>query len=91
MPLTQQWRCHDNDAYNRWYEARAACAYAVTSHNRSDAGRCFLQIRAEAMFSVMRGPCRDYIREQGNGSSVQLSVGDSHGKFVVEEEIEVSL
>jgi hypothetical protein len=26
-----------------------------------------------------------------NGNSVQLSVGDSYGKFVVEEELEVGL
>jgi hypothetical protein len=39
----------------------------------------------------MRGPCREDIREYGNGSSVQLSVGESHEKFVVEEELDVSL
>jgi hypothetical protein len=36
-----------------------------------------------AVFSVHRGPCRDYTR--------QLSVGYSRGKLVVEEELEVSL
>jgi hypothetical protein len=43
-----------------------------------------------AVFSV-HGPCREDIREYGNGSSVQLSVGDGHGKLEVEEELEVSL
>jgi hypothetical protein len=40
---------------------------------------------------MLRGSCRDYIREYVNGSSVQLLVGDGHGKFVVEEELEVGL
>jgi hypothetical protein len=44
----------------------------------------------EWLFSVS-GPCRENIRECGNGSSVQSSVGDSHGKLEVEEELEVSL
>jgi hypothetical protein len=39
----------------------------------------------------MRGPCRDYKREYENGTPVQVSVGDSHGKLVVEKELEVSL
>jgi hypothetical protein len=43
-----------------------------------------------AVFSV-RGPCREDIREYRNRNSVELSVEDSHGKFVVEEESEVSL
>jgi hypothetical protein len=39
---------------------RAAYACAVTSHNnRSDVG-------AEAVSSVLRGPCRDYIKEGAN-------------------------
>jgi hypothetical protein len=29
--------------------------------------------------------------EYGNGNSVQLLVGYSHGKFIVEEELEVGL
>jgi hypothetical protein len=29
--------------------------------------------------------------QNGNGNSVQLLVGDNHGKFVVEEELEVGL
>jgi hypothetical protein len=43
----------------------AAYVCAVTSHNKrtSDPGRCFMYIRAEAVFSVHRGPCRGYIRE----------------------------
>jgi hypothetical protein len=36
-----------------------------------------------AVFSVLRDPCRDYI--------THLSVGDSQGKLVDEEELEVSL
>jgi hypothetical protein len=43
------------------------------------------------VFSVVGGPCCDCIREYGNGSSVQLSVAGSHGKLVIEEELEVSL
>jgi hypothetical protein len=41
------------------------------------------------MFSV-RGPCREDIGEYGNRNSVPFSVGDSHGRFVVEE-LEVGL
>jgi hypothetical protein len=37
------------------------------------------------VFSVLRGPCRDFVREYGNGSSVHLSVGDNHGKLAFEE------
>jgi hypothetical protein len=53
------------DAYNRFYGARAAYACAVTSHinRRIDEGMCFLWLRAEAVFSVLRAACRDYIRE----------------------------
>jgi hypothetical protein len=43
-----------------------------------------------AVFSV-RGSCREDIGEYGNGNSVQLLVGHSHEKFVVEEESEVGL
>jgi hypothetical protein len=42
------------------------------------------------VFSV-RGPCRDDIREYGNRNSVQVSVGDTHGKLEIEETLEVSL
>jgi hypothetical protein len=42
------------------------------------------------VFSV-RGSCRGDTGDYGNRNSVHLSVGDSHGKFVVEEELEVSL
>jgi hypothetical protein len=50
------------EVYNSCYGACAAYACAVTSHNkkRSDAGRCFLYVRAEVVFSVLRGPCRYY-------------------------------
>jgi hypothetical protein len=41
----------------------------------------------EAVFPV-RGPCREDIREYGNRNSVQLSVGGTHGKFIVEEDSE---
>jgi hypothetical protein len=41
------------------------------------------------VFSV-RGPWREDVREYGNANSVQLSVGDSHGKFVVEEEMKLA-
>jgi hypothetical protein len=55
-----------------------------------------------AVFCVLRGPCRGNIRESNSEagscrsteeykSTTELSVGDSHGKFVVEEEFEVSL
>jgi hypothetical protein len=37
----------------------------------------------------MRGPCGDL--QNNTSSSVQFSVGDSHGKFVVEEALEVDL
>jgi hypothetical protein len=33
----------------------------------------------------------EYNREYENENSVQLSVGDTHGNFVVEEESEVSM
>jgi hypothetical protein len=42
------------------------------------------------VFSV-RGPCREDVREYGNGGSVQLPVEDGHGKSKVEEELEVDL
>jgi hypothetical protein len=41
----------------------------------------------EAVFSMWCVP-RGY-REYGNANSLQLSVGDSHGEFLVEEELEV--
>jgi hypothetical protein len=43
------------------------------------------------MFSVLRGPCCGYIREYGNGKSVELSAGYTYGMLVVEEELEVSM
>jgi hypothetical protein len=69
------------------------------------------------VFSVLRGPCRENIREWNSESSScssteeckqykeynrgynnenwrstrELSIGDSHGKFMVEEELETSL
>jgi hypothetical protein len=48
----------------------------------------------EVLFFLWGGPCREDVREYGNGrqfSSVQLSVEDSHRKLGVEEELEVSL
>jgi hypothetical protein len=39
----------------------------------------------------VRGPCREDIRDYGNGNSVKLSLGDSQGKLEIEEELEVSL
>jgi hypothetical protein len=54
-----------------------------------------------AVFSVLRRPCRGNIRGsnseavavgvQKSTEKFELSVGDSHGKFVVEEELQVSL
>jgi hypothetical protein len=54
-----------------------------------------------AVFSVLRGPCPGYVREQNSEaravgvqkstrSTTELSVGESHGKFVVEK-LEVGL
>jgi hypothetical protein len=40
---------------------------------------------------TVRGRRWEDIEECRNGNSVQLSAGDSHGKFVVEEELEVGL
>jgi hypothetical protein len=67
----------------------------------------------EAVFSVLRGPCRGNIREWNSEavgcrsaveckeyreyenenlrSTMELSVGDSHGNLIAEEELEVSL
>jgi hypothetical protein len=62
-----------------------------------------LCINRGAVFSVLRGPCHASTREPNSEavgcrsteertrSTTKLSVGDSHGKLVVEEELEVSL
>jgi hypothetical protein len=44
----------------------------------------------QTVFSALRCPCRDCVREYENGKSIQVSVEDSHGKLV-DEELEVDL
>jgi hypothetical protein len=70
------------DAYKRCYGARAAYACAVTSHNnrRSDVGRCFLYVRAEAVFwaawPVLRLYKGDSLKEeesQENGNTAEYN------------------
>jgi hypothetical protein len=76
--------------------------HITATHEHGTIGRLLLdngaikRLRQKYRLCFPLGPCKVVIREANSEAGscrtiVQLSAGDTHGKFVVEEELEFSL